>query len=118
MDRGEICGRTIVAIWRSAIIASCAGANRLSRRKQLVGEYFATVSGDDDWNPRYNIAPTQPVVTIRQGAEPTGLDLPVPLRRPQLSVTSVIRGIKKTLDLVDSLAGVIVANINESTGVL
>ncbi len=84
MDRGEICGRTIVAIWRSAIIASCAGANRLSRRKQLVGEYFATVSGDDDWNPRYNIAPTQPVVTIRQGAEPTGLDLPVPLRRPQV----------------------------------
>jgi hypothetical protein len=23
-------------------------------------------SGDDDWNPRYNIAPTQPVLTIRQ----------------------------------------------------
>ena len=52
----------------SAIIIQMCGRYRLSRRKQLVGEYFATVSGDDDWNPRYNIAPTQPVVTIRQGA--------------------------------------------------
>jgi putative SOS response-associated peptidase YedK len=33
-----------------------------------VDEYFATVSGEDDWVPRYNIAPSQPVVTIRQDA--------------------------------------------------
>jgi putative SOS response-associated peptidase YedK len=44
------------------------GRYRLSRRKELIEEYFQTVSGDDDWNPRYNIAPSQPVVTIRQDA--------------------------------------------------
>jgi putative SOS response-associated peptidase YedK len=31
---------------------------RLSRRKQIVEEYFASVSGEEeDWSPRYNIAP-------------------------------------------------------------
>jgi putative SOS response-associated peptidase YedK len=44
------------------------GRYRLSRRKQLVEEHFGAVSGNDDWNPRYNIAPSQPVVTIRQDA--------------------------------------------------
>jgi len=44
------------------------GRYRLSRRKQLVEEYFGAVSEVDDWNPRYNIAPSQPVVTIRQDA--------------------------------------------------
>lgn len=42
------------------------GRYRLSRRKQVVEEYFDTVSGDEDWSPRYNIAPTQPVPVIRQ----------------------------------------------------
>jgi putative SOS response-associated peptidase YedK len=42
------------------------GRFRLSRRKQLVEEYFETTPWDDDWNPRYNIAPTQPVPVIRQ----------------------------------------------------
>ena len=46
-------------------LAMC-GRYRLSRRKQLVEEYFDTVSGEDDWTPRYNIAPTQPVPVIRQ----------------------------------------------------
>jgi putative SOS response-associated peptidase YedK len=32
----------------------------------MIEEYFGTVSGDDEWNPRYNIAPTQPVPIIRQ----------------------------------------------------
>jgi putative SOS response-associated peptidase YedK len=41
------------------------GRYRLSRRKQFVEEYFEA-SGDDDWNPRYNIAPTQPIPVIRQ----------------------------------------------------
>ena len=41
------------------------GRYRLSRRKQLVEEYF-DASGDVDWTPRYNIAPTQPVPVIRQ----------------------------------------------------
>ena len=42
------------------------GRYRLSRRKQLVEEYFGAVSEDDDWIPRYNIAPSQPVLAIRQ----------------------------------------------------
>src|SRR5438874_4884806 len=41
------------------------GRFRLSRRKQLVEEYFDS-TGEDDWSPRYNIAPTQPVPVIRQ----------------------------------------------------
>jgi putative SOS response-associated peptidase YedK len=32
----------------------------------MIEEYFDTVSGNDDWSPRYNIAPTQPVLIIRQ----------------------------------------------------
>jgi putative SOS response-associated peptidase YedK len=32
----------------------------------MVEEYFSSVSGEDDWNPRYKIAPTQPVPVIRQ----------------------------------------------------
>jgi len=41
------------------------GRYRLSRRKQLVEEYFDTADWHD-WSPRYNIAPTQPVPVIRQ----------------------------------------------------
>lgn len=42
------------------------GRYRLSRRKQVIEEHFGAISGDEDWNPRYNIAPTQPVPVIRQ----------------------------------------------------
>jgi putative SOS response-associated peptidase YedK len=42
------------------------GRYRLSRRKQLVEEYFDTASDEPEWSPRYNIAPTQPVPVIRQ----------------------------------------------------
>ena len=42
------------------------GRYRLSRRKQIIEEHFDIVSGEDDWTPRYNIAPTQPVPVIRQ----------------------------------------------------
>jgi putative SOS response-associated peptidase YedK len=42
------------------------GRYRLSRRKQLVEEYFDSVSGEEDWSPRFNIAPTQPVPVVRQ----------------------------------------------------
>ena len=42
------------------------GRYRLSRRKQVVEEYFDSAPWDDDWNPRYNIAPTQPIPVIRQ----------------------------------------------------
>jgi putative SOS response-associated peptidase YedK len=42
------------------------GHYRLSRRKQIVEEYFDTVPAEEDWSPRYNIAPTQPIPVIRQ----------------------------------------------------
>jgi putative SOS response-associated peptidase YedK len=42
------------------------GRYRLSRRKQIVEEYFDSVSGEEDWAPRYNVAPTQSVPVIRQ----------------------------------------------------
>jgi putative SOS response-associated peptidase YedK len=42
------------------------GRYKLSRRKQVVEEYFDVASSEEDWAPRYNIAPTQPVPVIRQ----------------------------------------------------
>jgi putative SOS response-associated peptidase YedK len=42
------------------------GRYRLSRRKQIIEEQFEAQPWDDDWNPRYNIAPTQPIPVIRQ----------------------------------------------------
>ncbi|MFY9702513.1 MAG: SOS response-associated peptidase [Terriglobales bacterium] len=42
------------------------GRYRLSRRKQVVEEYFDCRSDEPDWDPRYNIAPTQPIPVIRQ----------------------------------------------------
>ena len=42
------------------------GRYRLSRRKQILDEYFDTESDEQEWNPRYNIAPTQSVPVIRQ----------------------------------------------------
>jgi len=42
------------------------GRYRLSRRKQLIEEHFDSASGEGDWIPRYNIAPTQFVPIIRQ----------------------------------------------------
>jgi putative SOS response-associated peptidase YedK len=42
------------------------GRYRLSRRKQIIEEHFDVISGEEEWEPRYNIAPTQPVPVIRQ----------------------------------------------------
>jgi len=42
------------------------GRYRLSRRKQIIEKHFDSTSGDEDWTPRYNVAPTQPVPIIRQ----------------------------------------------------
>src|SRR5208283_6222965 len=42
------------------------GRYRLSRRKQIVEEHFGSVSRKEDWSPRYNIAPIQPIPVIRQ----------------------------------------------------
>jgi putative SOS response-associated peptidase YedK len=41
------------------------GRYRLSRRKQILEEHFDSVFAED-WNPRYNIAPTLLVPVIRQ----------------------------------------------------
>ena len=41
------------------------GRYRLSRRKQFIQEYFDTTD-EVDWEPRYNIAPSQSVPVIRQ----------------------------------------------------
>lgn len=42
------------------------GRYRLSRRKQIIEEQFDTADWQDDWSPRYNIAPTQQIPVIRQ----------------------------------------------------
>lgn len=42
------------------------GRYRLSRRKQVIEEYFETTPWHDDWSPRFNVAPMQPVPVIRQ----------------------------------------------------
>ncbi len=44
------------------------GRYRLSRRKEILAEQFDTNFDDLDWEPRYNIAPTQSVPVIRQMA--------------------------------------------------
>jgi putative SOS response-associated peptidase YedK len=45
------------------------GRFRLARTKQIVEEHFDSISDEPDWSPRYNIAPTQPVVVIRQNTK-------------------------------------------------
>src|SRR5215471_8928586 len=42
------------------------GRYRLSRRKQLIEEYFSSVDDGVEWEPRYNVAPSQNVVIVRQ----------------------------------------------------
>ena len=51
------------------------GRYRLSRRKQIIEEYFDVSSDIDDWNPRFNIAPTQPVPVVRQHPKEPRRDL-------------------------------------------
>ncbi len=41
----------------------------------VIEEYFDTVSGEDDWNPRYNIAPTHPVPVIRENPKESRREL-------------------------------------------
>jgi putative SOS response-associated peptidase YedK len=51
------------------------GRYRLSRRKQVVEDYFDVSSDIEDWNPRYNVAPTQSVPVIRQHPKELRRDL-------------------------------------------
>jgi putative SOS response-associated peptidase YedK len=44
------------------------GRYRLSRRNEILDQCFETRSGDEQWEPRYNIAPTQLVPIVRQNA--------------------------------------------------
>jgi putative SOS response-associated peptidase YedK len=43
------------------------GRYRLARKKEILAEVF-DVGDDDDWSPRYNIAPSQSVPIVRQDA--------------------------------------------------
>ena len=40
------------------------GRYRLSRRKQILAEHFDAISDAEDWIPRYDIAPTQPIPVV------------------------------------------------------
>jgi putative SOS response-associated peptidase YedK len=51
------------------------GRYRLSRRKEVIAEHFYTADWQDDWNPRFNIAPTQSVPIIRQHPKEPRRDL-------------------------------------------
>ncbi len=44
------------------------GRYRLTAKERYLAEHFG-VDDDIEWEPRYNIAPTQPVVVIRQDRE-------------------------------------------------
>lgn len=43
----------------------------MSRRKEIIEEHFDTAPWEEDWNARFNIAPTQPVPVIRQHPKET-----------------------------------------------
>jgi len=51
------------------------GRYRLSRRKRDIEEHFDSAPWEEEWNPRYNIAPTQIVPVIRQNAKEATRDL-------------------------------------------
>ena len=57
---------TVLSLIQSAIISQCADDTELSRRKKIIEEYFDAADWQDDWNPRYNIAPTQQIPVVRQ----------------------------------------------------
>jgi putative SOS response-associated peptidase YedK len=42
------------------------GRYRLSRRNEILSQYFGADFSDLDWEPRYNIAPTQMVPVVRR----------------------------------------------------
>src|SRR5215471_20126785 len=45
------------------------GRYRLSRRKEYIAKHFGVDLDEVDWEPRYNIAPTQQVPVVRQDRE-------------------------------------------------
>lgn len=45
----------VVPVWHN--FPMC-GRYRLSRRKQIIEEHFASISEEQEWEPRYNVAPS------------------------------------------------------------
>ena len=73
-DSGDDCQHSFATLVHAHRLSSFALRSpsecyRLSRRKQIVAEYFDSVPGEEDWSPHYNIAPTQSVPIIRQNAQ-------------------------------------------------
>lgn len=54
----------------AAILLSMCGRFRAARKKEVLEEAFGAVDGLDDvgWVPRYNVAPGQDIVALRQSA--------------------------------------------------
>jgi putative SOS response-associated peptidase YedK len=50
------------------------GRYRLSRREQFIADHF-DATGDDDWEPRYDVAPTQSILIVRQHPKEPRRDL-------------------------------------------
>jgi putative SOS response-associated peptidase YedK len=44
------------------------GRYRLTRKKEILAEHFG-IEPNDNWQPRYNVAPTQNVAVVRQDSE-------------------------------------------------
>ena len=78
------------------------GRYRLSRRKQIIEEYFDSTSGEVEWSPRYNIAPTQPVPVIRQNPKDSIRELSlvrwglIPSRAKESSTAKMINARSET----------------------
>src|SRR5512146_261573 len=47
-------------------LESMCGRYRLTAKERYIAEHFGVEEEDVEWTPRYNIAPTQPVATVRQ----------------------------------------------------
>jgi putative SOS response-associated peptidase YedK len=45
------------------------GRYGLSRRKEVLAEHFGAEFADMEWEPRWNVAPTQPVPVIRRDSK-------------------------------------------------
>jgi len=62
-----VCVSTSGVLFGESILSlPMCGRYRLSRRKQIIEAQFDCETWEDEWEPRYNIAPTQPVPVIRQ----------------------------------------------------
>jgi putative SOS response-associated peptidase YedK len=84
------------------------GRYRLSRRKQIVEEYFDSASeeveseAEPNWDLRYNIAPTQPVAVVKQAGSARALAMMrwglVPSWASDISIgSSLINGRSETI---------------------